>query len=116
MLPRSVYQSLPYLYISLGLICMLFVESRLIFFSSTLLITAGALVLWMRRMNSVEPEEYINSGQIMAEEAATPFIDEDDERPDYERRIGDERAFPLVDDNGGMIAFDRRADQSDKAD
>lgn len=116
MLPRPIYQLLPYFYICLGLLCMLIVESSLIFFSSTLLIMAGGLVLWMRHRNSVDPVEYINAGNAIRDEEFELWVDESVDLPDYERRLGDQREFPLLDDDGTMIAFDRRKDGSDKTD
>jgi hypothetical protein len=107
-LPRSIYHLLPYFYICLGLLCMILVESRLIFFSSTLLMVAGALVLWMRYKNSVDPVEYINSGKPIKDEESEQWLDESTGLLDHERRIDDDRAFPLVDDNGVLIPFERR--------
>ena len=116
MLPRPIYQLLPYFYICLGLLCMLIVESSLIFFSSTLLMMAGSLVLWMRHRNSVDPVEYINAGNAIKDEESELWLDDSVDLPDYERRIGDDREFPLLDDNGMMIPFDRRTDKSGKKD
>jgi hypothetical protein len=90
---------------------MLIVESRLILFSSVLLIAAGALVLWMRHNNTADPVEYINT-----DEDVEFLINEDTNLRDHERRIDDDRDFPLLDDNGAMVAFDRRTDQSAKKD
>lgn len=104
MLPKSVYQSLPYIYIALGLLCLLIVESRLILFSSTLLIAAGGLVLWMRHNNAAYPVKPVNktdeNSEIILDERSLPL--------DYERRIDNDRSFPLLDDRGALIAFDRR--------
>ena len=107
MLPKSIYQSLPYFYIGLGLLCLLLVESRLILISSTLLIAAGGFVILMRYRNSVDPVEYIKQGQIK-EKNLEDYLEESADFPDHERRIGDEREFPVVDDNGVVIPFDRR--------
>ena len=112
MIPKSIYQFLPYLYIAVGLICMLLVDSKLIFFSSALLIGAGALVLWMRHNNAVEPVVYIKSSSVSAEENFDVIAD-NNELPDHERRVDDERDFPLVNDDGVLIAFDRRDDAPD---
>ena len=114
MLPRSIYRLLPYFYIGLGLIFMLLVESRLIFFPSILLMVAGVLVLWMRHRNAVDPVEYINAGKLIKDKEPELWLDESADLPDHERRIGDDRKFPLVDDNDVMIPFERRKDSSDK--
>ncbi|MCK5262574.1 MAG: hypothetical protein KAJ92_02760 [Gammaproteobacteria bacterium] len=88
-------------------------ESRLIFFSSTLLMVAGALVLWMRYKNSVDPVEYINAGMQVKDGESELLIDKSSDLPDHERRFGDDREFPLVDDNGVLIPFERRKGGSD---
>lgn len=114
MLPRVIYQLLPYIYIALGVVCMLIVESRLIFFSSSLLIAAGVLVLWMRQKNSVEPAQSSKDSEALKAEEIELLYDEVVSMPDHERRIGDDRRFPLVDDNGVMIPFERRSHESGK--
>lgn len=112
MLHRSVYQLLPYVYITLGVLCLLVVDSQLIWFSSALLFAAGGLVLWMRHRNSVDPVEYISTNEACDDDMQ---LSSEDIR-DHERRFGDEREFPLIDDNGAMIAFDRRTNNQDKSD
>lgn len=109
MLPNSLYKLLPYFYISLGLLCALLVESRMVLLPSALLVATGALVLWMRYRNAVEPEAYIDSSDTRYEEESEVSLAGNEEIPDHERRIGDERDFPLLDDQGNMIAFNRRA-------
>ena len=116
MLPKSIYKLLPYFYIGLGLFFMIKVESRLIFFSSSLLITAGVLVLWMRHKNKVDPVEYINDLEVLNNEDSEIILDASTNSLDHDRRFDNERSFPLIDDNDGMIAFDRRTDKSDKTD
>ncbi|MDH5388928.1 MAG: hypothetical protein OEY06_10815 [Gammaproteobacteria bacterium] len=109
MLPKSIYQSLPYIYIGLGIFCMMIVESRLILFSSVLLIVTGGLVLLMRRSaaDSVEPVNKIDDDSEIVLDASTNSLDSD-------RRFEGERSFPLIDDKEGLIAFDRRTNKSDK--
>ncbi|MDH5610904.1 MAG: hypothetical protein OEY66_00420 [Gammaproteobacteria bacterium] len=112
MIPKSIYQLLPYIYISLGMLCLLIVESRLILFSSVLLIAAGGLVLLMRHNNADDSVESVNSvdddSEIILDESSHPF--------DHERRVDDDRGFPLLDNRDAMIAFDRRKKQSDNKD
>jgi len=107
MLPRLLYQLLPYLYIGMGLLCFLVVDSPLIFFSSALLIAAGLLVLWMRRRNS-DIQVKFKPEKVRKVRASVRVTQEKSSPPDYERRTGEERGFPLIDNNGGMIAFNRR--------
>ena len=116
MLPKSVYRLLPYFYICLGISCMIIIESRLIFFSSTLLITAGVLVLWMRHRNAVEPVEYVDDLESLNNDESEIILDESTMPPGYDRRFDNERSFPLIDHNEGLIAFDRRVNKSDKKD
>ena len=116
MLQKSIYKALPYLYVVVGLLCMLFIDSTLVFFPSILLISVAALVLWMRYRNSVDPVEYIEASSVANDEYLEHFLDENSDLPDHERRFGDQRDFPLVDDNDVMIPFDRRSKKSDKAD
>jgi len=116
MLPKFVYQLLPYFYIGLGIFCMIIIESRLIFFSSALLIAAGVLVLWMRHKNAVSPVEYVDDLESLKNEDTEIILDESTNPPGYDRRFDSERSFPLIDHNDGMIAFDRRVNKSDKKD
>ena len=115
MLPKSIYQSLPYIYISLGILCMMIVESRLILFSSALLVAAGGLVLLMRRgaSDSVDPVEPVNN----VDEDLEIILDASSNSLDNDRRFDSERrSFPLIDNKEGLIAFDRRTNKSDKQD
>jgi hypothetical protein len=114
MLPRLIYQLLPYFYIGLGLVCILIVESRLIFFSAALLIAAGGMVLWMRQRKPVDLVKSSKKSEALSEEELGLFINEEVDFPDHERRIGDERQFPLTDDNGVLVPFDRRNHEPDK--
>ena len=122
MLPKLIYRLLPYFYIGLGLLCMLVVESSWIFLSSLSLIAAGGIVLWMRHNNAVNPVEYVDINEIPDEEDEAPVeveeivIEGNADPLDHERRIDDERNFPIIDDKGGIIAFNRRTDESDKKD
>jgi len=109
MFPRLIYQLLPYLYFGLGLLCILIADSPFIFLSAALFIAAGWLVMWMRHRNLVDPVEYIKASKVPSDKAATAsFSDEKSSPPDYERRSADQRSFPLIDNSGGMIAFNRR--------
>lgn len=48
MLQGTIYESLPYLYLALGLLFLLLVKSTLISIAAVMLIIAGAAVLLMR--------------------------------------------------------------------
>ena len=108
MFPKFVYQLLPYFYISLGLLCMLVIESPMRFIPSVLLISAGGLVLWMRHNNTVDPAEYINAGQTLKDKVSAHLQEKGFDSLSNERRFFPKRSFPLLDGDGAMIAFDRR--------
>ena len=112
MLPKSIYQLLPYIYISISLLCVLVVESSLIFFPSAVLIMAATLVFWMRYKNAVNPAKYIDLTKTAPERESDLLFDQSADIIDHERRLDDKRVFPLLDDNGAMIAFDRRRQQA----
>ena len=111
MLPKSIYQLLPYFYIGASLFCMSAVESQLIYFPSAVLMIAAALVFWMRRKSAENPAKFIDLPKTASEEKFNSWLDESIDMTDHERRLGDERDFPLLDDSGAMIAFDRRRQQ-----
>ena len=48
MLPKMIYELLPYLYLSIGVGSGVTISSTLVFIASALLMTAGVLVLAMR--------------------------------------------------------------------
>jgi len=112
MLPKSIYRLLPYFYISVSLFCLSVVESRLIYFPSTMLMITAALVLWMRRRNVVNSVKYTRLEKTASKKKSNSWFNESINMGKHERRLGDERDFPLLDDNGSMIAFDRRRQQS----
>lgn len=93
MLPRSLYEVLPYLYIATGLAGGLLVESSLIMIASMLLISAGLVTLYMRYQHRCPPG--LKSSRT-------------------ERRCGGDRrrqhllSFPLIDNRGVVITSDRR--------
>lgn len=116
MLPRFIYRLLPYFYIGLGLCCIIIFESRLVFISSALLIAAGCLVLWMRHKNAVNPVEYVDDLETLNNDDTEIILDASTMPPGYDRRFDNERSFPLIDDKEGLIAFDRRTNESDKKD
>jgi len=96
MLPLSLYELLPYIYLGVGAVgCALF-DSELILIASVLIILAGFIVLWMRidyRRNVIEPV----------------FTD-----VRFDKREGDDRrqivttVFPLVDASGTVVTANRR--------
>ncbi len=49
MLPRQLYELLPFLYILTGIVCAVLIDSTIVLISSMLLIVTGVFVLLMRR-------------------------------------------------------------------
>ena len=93
MMPRGLYELLPYLYIAAGITGGLMIDTSLIMIGSLLLVSAGLLTLYMRFQH--------RSGRFATEQIAG------------ERRRGDRRRrnvsdFPLVDSAGQLIIADRR--------
>lgn len=102
MLPDTIYRSLPYIYIVVGVFCATLVESSLVYFAAGLLVVAGLIVLWMRHaggakydpIKSITPH---SSGSGVSRET------HEDRR---QARIS--RQFPIINHSGEIIAFDRR--------
>jgi hypothetical protein len=105
MLPDMLYKSLPYLYIAAGVFFGIVIESNIVFISSALLMTAGFLVLWMRH----HPLEYSDVESVPEVQGPKTENWDDIFQAEDERRLpGIARTFPLIDDSGCRIAFDRR--------
>jgi hypothetical protein len=49
MIPKPVYEFLPYFYVSVGIVAMLFLDSIMSFVSGLLMSVTGVLILWLRR-------------------------------------------------------------------
>lgn len=105
MLPRRLYESLPYLYITIAIVSVLLISSRLVIISSLLMIMAGVIVLLMRfssrrgplrqRMQAEAGHIGINSGGRV-------------QRSEQDRRTRLALRFPLIDSAGNIIECDRR--------
>ena len=94
MLPRGLYEMLPWTYLVAGVLGALLIESTLMMIGAMLLISAGMLTLFMRY-------QYRRGiGDVAVERA--------------ERRCGDDRrqrmavVFPMLDNSGQLILADRR--------
>ena len=96
MLPLSLYELLPYIYLGVGAIgCALF-DSELILIASVLIILAGFIILWMR----------IDYRRTAFDSVADNihFV----ERSRIDRRQNAATVFPLVDNSGETVRTDRR--------
>ena len=102
MLSRVVYGLLPYVYIIIGVLCALMIDSGLVYFSSALFIFTGIVVLWLRHAGGAMYRP-VNSGRHAAADPAQ------EHHVKTERRgMNVRHEFPLVNHKGEIIAFDRR--------
>jgi hypothetical protein len=109
MLPRRLYEILPYLYILTGIVSALLINSRLVIIASMLMIMAGAIILSMRisnRRGSAHQRMRAESGHLGVH--SRRYI----ERSVQDRRHSLAARFPLIDSAGEPVEFDRR--QSDR--
>ena len=82
MLPRKLYELLPYLYICTGVMCAFLIDSTIVLISSMLLIVAGIFVLLMRR----NFRKSINRNFQLHQAAYDPAFNEAERRSGVERR------------------------------
>ena len=105
MLPNPLYQSLPYLYIIAGVLLALVIESDIVLAPTLLLMFTGSLVLWMRH----RPLADSSTGSVSEVQSLKSRNWNDIFQAEQERRLlGTTRTFPLIDNQGNMISFDRR--------
>jgi len=106
MLPRSLYELLPYLYLVIGVVSGLSIESSLILAASLLLILAGLLTLFMR-WNYREDRRRYNQERHQAA-AGSRCRPQNDMRQGGDRRQRPAMHFPLTDTAGRLIRQERR--------
>ncbi len=117
MLPRLLYELLPYLYLSIGLSTGLIFDSSVIFVAATLLISTGIMVLFMRfnyrrnirrmltdRQLRFELDGQHQDGVNIIELHGSGFV----KRSSKDRRQKTASEFPLVDSLGNLVMGDRR--------
>ncbi len=111
MLPRSLYELLPYLYLIIGVASGLMIESSLILIASLLLISAGLLTIFMR-WNYREDKKLRQQQAAVAAEAAVRqaqhAIETPDKRSGRDRRQRAASHFPLTDYAGRLVQYERR--------
>ncbi len=111
MLPRSLYELLPYLYLVIGAASGLMIESSLILIASLLLISAGLLTLFMR-WNYREEKKLRQQQTATATETAVRqarrAMDAPDKRSGRDRRKREASHFPLTDYAGRLVQYERR--------
>lgn len=105
MLPRKLYEMLPFLYIFTGVVCAVLIDSTIVLISSMLLIVTGVFVLLMRRNFRKSLIRSAELHQAVIEPAPDDGL---------ERRSGNERRqrkvieWPVLDDAGDRVFSDRR--------
>lgn len=105
MLPRKLYELLPFLYMFTGVVCAVLIDSTIVLISSMLLIVTGVFVLLMRR----NFRKSLNRSYELHQAVIEPALDDG-----FEKRSGNERRqrkvieWPARDDAGDQVFSDRR--------
>ena len=105
MLPRKLYELLPYLYMLTGVVCAVLVDSTVVLISSMLLIVAGVFVLMMRRSYRKSTNRQFQLHQAAIEPGVGTVVEK---RSGIERRYRQAGKWPIFDDAGDRIFSDRR--------
>jgi hypothetical protein len=107
MLPRKLYELLPYLYIFTGIISASLVDSTVVLISSILLIVTGVFVFIMRTTYRKSGKSRVNTARMMTE---PNVVDVYVRRSGCERRRQSQMAteWPIFDATGDEILFERR--------
>ena len=105
MLPRKLYELLPYLYMLTGVVCAVLVDSTVVLISSMLLIVAGVFVLMMRRSYRKSTNRQFQFYQASSEPDVGTVVEK---RSGSERRHQQVGKWPILDDAGDRIFSDRR--------
>ena len=107
MLPRQLYELLPFFYILTGVVCAVLIDSTIVLISSMLLIVTGIFVLIMRRNFRKSLNQRF---ELRMAAACDPALDEG-----FEKRSGIDRRrrmlteWPTLDDSGDMFVSERRS-------
>ena len=96
MLPLSLYELLPYVYLGIGAVGCALSDSELILIASVLIILAGFIILWMRIDYRRTAFDSVTDN--------IHFV----KRSGMDRRKNDASAFPLIDGSGETVKADRR--------
>ena len=96
MLPRLLYELLPYLYLGVGAIGCAIFDSELVIISSVLVILAGLIVLWMRIDYRRTVFEIVKNDLRVVK------------RSSQDRRQVESTEFPIVDSSGVVVNANRR--------
>ena len=105
MLPRQLYELLPYIYIITGITCAVLIDSTIVLISSMLLIVTGMFVLLMRRNFRKALNEKYEQYRAAVGPDAHDYVEK---RSGIERRRRNVASWPALDDRGRRIVSDRR--------
>ncbi len=102
MLPRQLYELLPFIYIFTGILCAVLIDSTIVLISSLLLIVTGVFVLLMRRnFRKALSQRY----ELYREASEAGYIEK---RSGMERRQPEVTQWPVQDDAGKKVFSERR--------
>ena len=105
MLPRILYELLPYLYILTGIVSAALIDSTIVLISSMLLIITGVFVLLMRRSFRKSLSQRYEQRRVAYETAVHDAIEK---RSGIDRRHRKDAEWPTPDNTGEKISSDRR--------
>ena len=105
MLPRKLYELLPFFYMLTGVVCAVLIDSTVVLISSMLLIVAGVFVLLMRRSYRKSSHRKFQLYQAAYE---TGLSEHTEKRSGFDRRHRQVKRWPVLDDAGNRIFSDRR--------
>jgi hypothetical protein len=105
MLPRILYELLPYLYILTGIVSAALIDSTIVLISSMLLIITGVFVLLMRRSFRKSLSQRYEQRRVAYETAVHDGIEK---RSGVDRRHRKDEEWPAMDNAGEKIFSDRR--------
>jgi hypothetical protein len=105
MLPRQLYELLPYFYILTGVVCAVLIDSTIVLISSMLLIVTGVFVLLMRRNFRKSLNQRFELRMAAYESA---LDDGFEQRSAIDRRRRKAAKWPALDDSGDIIFSERR--------
>jgi len=108
-LPRKLYELLPYIYILTGIVSSSLIDSTIVLISSILLIATGIFVLHMRRSYRKSFNSKLRDDQVVTRPAVTDHLpDTFVRRSGVERRSRTVNVWPILDDAGDIVVSDRR--------
>ena len=105
MLPRRLYELLPFLYISTGMVSVVLVDSTIVLISSMLLIITGVFIFFMRRSFRKSLNQRYEQRRLVYEPAVYEGIEK---RFGIDRRRRKVTEWPILDNAGERIFSDRR--------